>query len=148
MDHPRPTGQTFTEMGTNPWMSRRDMIKLVSMIVKNGGDSGRTGDSTTFEIRKQVDDDKISLDMTVLPSTVLVSGKTQPGMDRLFDEEDWDAIQHMRATDPENFVHFEVPLPRRVAVMWGGGYEPHFEFYAANRTMLAAFVLRVFKIAI
>jgi hypothetical protein len=148
MDYPRSETETFTEMGTNRWMSRPDMIQLVSRIVKNGGYYRRTGDSTTFEIRKQVDADTISLDMTVLPSTVLVSGKIQPGMDRLFDKESWDAMKHMKPTDPENFEHFLVPLPRHVAVMWGGGYEPHFEFYAADRVMLAAFVLRIFKVGV
>mgnify|MGYP007100220641 CR=1 FL=1 len=77
-------------MGTNPWMSRQDMIKFVSLIVKNGGYYRRTGDSTTFEVRKQVYGNTISLDMTVTPASVLVTGEIQPCMDRLFDEEDWD----------------------------------------------------------
>jgi len=147
MDHPRLERETFTEMGTNPWMSRQDMIKFVSLIVKNGGYYRRTGDSTTFEVRKQVDADTISLDMTVLPFTVLVTGEIQPCMDRLFDEEDWDAIKNVTPDGPYRRDHYLGGLPMNdIMIISGGGYKPHFKFYAYDRAMLAVFVQILFKV--
>ena len=148
MDYPRPERETFTEMGTNRWMSRGDMSKLVGKLVTTGGYAGRTGDSTTFEVRKQVYGNTISLDMTVTPGTVLVTGEIQPGIRDLFKTEDWDVIKNLTPAGPEHYENYEVDLPRYVTVVSGGGYKPHFEFFAHNRAMLATVVQRIFKIEI
>jgi len=148
MDYPRPERETFTEMGTNPWMSKGDINAIVGNLVTTGGYAGRTGDSTTFEVRKQVYGNTISLDMTVTPASVLVTGEIQPGIKDLFRAHDWDVIKNLTPDGLENYEQYLVDLPRYVTVISGGGYKPHFEFYAADRATLAAVVQRIFKVAI
>jgi hypothetical protein len=117
-------------------------------IVKNGGYYRRIGDSTTFEVKKEVDGDKISLDITVQPFTILVSADVQPGIKSLFDEEDWDDIKNLTPDGPYNHDIYEVERTMRIMLLHGGGYKPSIGFYAENRAMLADFVLRVFKVVV
>jgi hypothetical protein len=148
MDYPRPESETFSEMGTNPWMSRQDINAIVGNLVATGGYAGRTGDSTTYEVRKRVYGNTISLDITITPSRVLVTGEIQPGIKDLFRAQDWDVIKNLTPDGLEHYERYQVDLPKYVTVTSGGGYKPHFEFYAHDRNTFATVMKRIFKVDI
>ena len=148
MDYNPPEQETFPEMETNRWMSEGEMSRLVGNIVTTGGYAGRTGRSTTFEVRKRVYGNTISLDITITPVSVLVTGEIQLGIKDLFRAQDWDVIKNLTPDGLEHYELYQVDLPKYVTVTSGGGYKPHFEFYAHNRNTFATVMKRIFKVDI
>jgi hypothetical protein len=148
MDFSPPEPETFRELYKQPWMSEGEMSQFAGMIVADGGYAGRIGQVTQYDIRKQVGENMISLNMTVRPDFVVVMGNIQPGVKDLFKAEDWEVIKNLTPDAPVQSKNYLVGLPRYVTVDSGGGYNPFFEYYALNRDSLAAFVLRVFKVVV
>jgi len=148
MDYTPPAQETFPDMETNRWMSEGEMSRLVGNIVTTGGYAGRTGRSTTFEVRKQVDANLVSLTMTVKPMNVLVMGSIQPGLKDLFKAEDWDVIKNLTPDGPESYQFYFGNLPRHITVASGGGYKPYFELSVTDMDTLLFFVWLVFKVAV
>jgi hypothetical protein len=148
MDFSPPEPETFRELYKKPWMSEGEMSRFAGQIVADGGYAGRIGQVTQYDIKKRVGENMISLSMTVRPDFVAVIGNIQPGVKDLFKAEDWNIIKNLTPDGPEYAEAYEVDMSKMVVVTSGGGYNPFFEFYATNRDMLAAFVLRVFKVVV
>ena len=148
MDFSPPEPETFRELEKKPWMSEGEMSTFAGRIVTDGGYAGRIGHVTQYNIRKRVGENMISLSMTVRPDFVAVIGNIQPGVKDLFKAEDWEVIKNLTPDGPEHVEAYEVGLSKMVTVTSGKGYNPFFEFYATNRDVLAAFVLRVFKVVV
>jgi hypothetical protein len=148
MDFIQPKPEMFRELEKKPWMSEGEMSKFTGRIVADGGDARRIGQVTQYDIRKQVGENLVSLSMTVRPDFVAVIGNIQPGVKDLFKAEDWEVIKNLTHNGLMRFEDYHGGLPRYVTVESGGGRNPFFEYYALDRFMLAAFVLRVFKVMV
>lgn len=148
MDFNMPEPETFPGLEKEPWMSESEMSQFAGMIIDDGGYAGRTGQATQFDIKKQVGANLVSLSMIVRADFVAVVGNIQPGLQDLFKAEDWNVIKDLAHDGPEHFENYQVDLPTYVTVSAGDGYNPYFEFFASDKDMLAAFVLRVFKVEI
>ena len=148
MDFSPPEPETFRELDKEPWMSEGEMSTFAGRIVKDGGYAGRIGHVTQYDIKKRVGENMISLSMTVRPDFVAVIGNIQPGVKDLFKAKDWEVIKNLTHNGLMRFENYHGGLPRSVTVESGGGRNPFFEYYALDRDMLAAFVLRVFKVVV